>query len=415
MKPVEVFSSKKRILIVEDSKYQAANLVHLLEAEDYSVISANNGVTALYKMQEYFPDLIITDVWMPEMNGYDFCRTIKDDKEFAHTPIILLTSLSQSKDIVSGLNAGADYYLTKPYGPNLLLSMVAAILAGKNNVTSQRIETFEVRSGGDVQTISTGIRQVANFLFSTYENLLEHNQQLTETKRQLKSLNDNLEVKIREKTLSLEQEAMGRERAHAALKEVLSQTVAALARTVEMRDPYTAGHQMRVGELAFRIGQQLGFSEGELQGIKVMGMLHDIGKIVVPAEILSKPSKLKPYEFLLIKAHSQAGYDVLKDIDFPWPVAQAVLQHHERLNGSGYPLQLKGRQIAIEARILAVADVIESMSSHRPYRPALGLNAAVEEVVTNKNVLYDPHVVEALLEALTDQIVYPESRTVESA
>lgn len=124
---------------------------------------------------------------------------------------------------------------------------------------------------------------------------------------------------------------------------------------------------------------------------------------MVPAEILSKPSKLKHYEFLLIKAHSQAGYDILKDIDFPWPVAEAVLYHHERLNGSGYPSRLKGDNIVMEARILAVADVVESMSSHRPYRPALGLDAAVEEVVTNKDVLYDRQVVEALLEVVANQ------------
>lgn len=270
--------SKRKILIVEDSKYQAVNLARLLEKEGYHVTSANNGIQGLYKMQEILPDLIITDVWMPEMDGYDFCRTIKDDKELRHTPVILLTTLSQSKDLVKGLNAGADYYLTKPYSPTLLISMIAHIMEGQDTEPVRRIERLEVRSQGEVQTISADIRQVTNFLFSTYGNLIEHNKQLSETKRKLNSLNDNLELKIREKTLSLQHEARERQKANEALQRTLSQTVAALARTVEMRDPYTAGHQMRVAELAFKIAQQLGFSKEKSEGVRVMGMLHDIGK-----------------------------------------------------------------------------------------------------------------------------------------
>lgn len=398
MKTVKAESCQKRILIVEDSKYQAANLARLLQYQSYFVVSASNGIEGLRKTQEFSPDLIIADVWMPEMNGLDFCSTLKKDASFAHIPVILLTSLSEPKDIVRGLNSGADYYLTKPYSPALLVSMVAGAMCEKE--TARHTKSLQVRSRGEVLTISADMSQVANFLFSTYENLVDRNKELTETKRDLKSLNENLETKIREKTLSLQHEARERGKVNEALKKMLNQTVAALARTVEMRDPYTAGHQIRVGELAFRIAQELGFSEDELGGIRVMGMLHDIGKIIVPAEILAKPSKLKHYEFSLIKAHSEAGYEILKDIDFPWPVAKAVLQHHERLNGSGYPMQLTGADIIMEAKILAVADVIESMSSHRPYRPALGLNAAVEEITRNQNILYHTEVVEALLKVV---------------
>ena len=182
----------------------------------------------------------------------------------------------------------------------------------------------------------------------------------------MKSTNDRLEGRIREKTLSLEQEVAERKRANEALKQTLNGTVVALARAVEMRDPYTAGHQMRVGELATRIAREMGFSEDRLEGIRVMGLLHDIGKIIVPAEILTKPSELTDYEFLFIKAHSQAGYDILKEIQFPWPVATAVLQHHERLKRLLYPLGLPGHRIMMEAKILAVADVTESMSFHCP-------------------------------------------------
>jgi HD-GYP domain-containing protein (c-di-GMP phosphodiesterase class II) len=131
-----------------------------------------------------------------------------------------------------------------------------------------------------------------------------------------------------------------------------------------------------------------------------MGFLHDVGKIIVPAEILTKPSKLNDYESMFIKAHAQAGHDILKDIEFPWPVASAVLQHHERLNGSGYPSGLSGEQIIVEAKILAVADVVESMSSHRPYRPALGIDAAMEEIAAKQGILYDPAVAAALMEVI---------------
>lgn len=396
--------SQKRILIVEDSKLQAANLAGMLQAEGYRVRWANNGRDGLQKMQELCFDLIISDVWMPEMNGFDFCRKIKDDEALAGIPVILLTSLSDPKDIVNGLSSGADYYLTKPYSPSLLISMVTDILAQKQTAPrGHSAERLEIKLGNQVRTVSTDIRQIGNFLFSTYENLVERNQQLTEAKRDLKSLNDSLETKIMAKTLSLQHEAQERAKANEALQGILGQTVAALARTVEMRDPYTAGHQIRVAELAAAVAQRLGLSEDQVQGIRIMGMLHDIGKIIVPAEILTKPSELKPYEFILIKAHSQAGYDILKDIDFPWPVANAVLHHHERLNGSGYPSQLTGDEIMMEARILAVADVMESMSSHRPYRPALGLEAAVHEVKKNQNVLYDRRVVEALLDVVASE------------
>ena len=200
--------------------------------------------------------------------------------------------------------------------------------------------------------------------------------------------------------MRLEQEIMERKKTNETLTRTLMGTVGALARVVDMRDPYTAGHQMRVGELAYAIGRNLGFPEDRLEGVRVMGFLHDVGKIIVPAEILTKPSKLNDYKSMFIKAHAQAGHDILKDIEFPWPVASAVLQHHERLDGSGYPSGLCGEQIIMEAKILAVADVVESMSSHRPYRPALGMDAAMEEIAGKQGILYDPAVAAALMEVI---------------
>jgi PAS domain S-box-containing protein/putative nucleotidyltransferase with HDIG domain len=188
-----------------------------------------------------------------------------------------------------------------------------------------------------------------------------------------------------------------------SLKRTLDGTVDALSTTLEMRDPYTAGHQKRVALIACKIAEEMGLSEDQIEGIRVMGFLHDIGKIVVPAEILSKPGKINEYEFHIIKAHSQVGYDILKGIELPWPVALATIQHHERLDGSGYPQGLKGDQIILEARILAVADVLEAMASHRPYRPALGLDKALDEIAQKKGAVYDTEVVDACLRLFVDK------------
>ena len=188
-----------------------------------------------------------------------------------------------------------------------------------------------------------------------------------------------------------------------SLHQALQGTVAALANTVEIKDPYTAGHQRRVAQLSCAMARELGWSPDRIEGIQVLCFLHDIGKIAVPAEILNKPGKISPTEFGLIKVHPQVGYDILKDIAFPWPVAQGVLQHHERLNGSGYPSGLTAGEIAPEAKILAVADVVEAMASHRPYRPALGIDQALEEITQNRGKLYDPDAVDVCVRLLTEK------------
>ena len=179
------------------------------------------------------------------------------------------------------------------------------------------------------------------------------------------------------------------------LRRGLEVTVEALASTVERRDPYTAGHQRQVSELTTATARRMGLPESTIDGLRLASIIHDVGKVQVPAEILSKPGRLTPLEFALIKEHAQVGYDIVKDIDFPWPVADIVLQHHERLDGSGYPKGLRADEILIEAKILAVADVLDAMMSHRPYRPALGLDAALAELEAGKGTLFDPAVVDA--------------------
>ncbi len=189
------------------------------------------------------------------------------------------------------------------------------------------------------------------------------------------------------------------------LGSALEGTVKVLASTVEVRDPYTAGHQKRVATLAARIGQHMGLEQNRIDGIYMAGLVHDLGKIYIPAEILSKPNTLSDIELSLIRTHPQVGYDLLKTIDFSWPIAQIVLQHHERLNGEGYPNGLKGDEILPEARILTVADVVEAMASHRPYRPARGVERALREIRAKRGSVLDPRAVDACLDLFeTNQI-----------
>jgi PAS domain S-box-containing protein len=181
------------------------------------------------------------------------------------------------------------------------------------------------------------------------------------------------------------------------LRKAIGTTIQVMVSAVETRDPYTAGHQVRSADLARAIATEMGFPHEKIDGIRIAGSIHDIGKLSIPTEILTKPSKLTEIEFSLIKEHSWNGYEILKNVESSWPLAEMVYQHHERMDGSGYPRNLKGDDILMEARIIAVADVVESMASHRPYRPALGINAAFEEIVKNRITLYDADVVDACL------------------
>jgi HD-GYP domain-containing protein (c-di-GMP phosphodiesterase class II) len=235
--------------------------------------------------------------------------------------------------------------------------------------------------------------------------------------RQVRALNVNLEDLVQQRTAELERrnEQLRREVDHRTsvqcelqrsldvLKKMIGGTVMAIAMTLEKRDPYTSGHQQRVAELARAIGREMGLADDRVEGLAIASAIHDIGKISLPAEILSKPSQLNSLEMGLIQAHSQAGFDILKNVEFPWPIAQIVLQHHERLNGSGYPQGLCGEDILKEARIVGVADVLETMSSHRPYRPSIGLGKALEEISSKKGILYDPDAVDACLSLIGEK------------
>lgn len=187
------------------------------------------------------------------------------------------------------------------------------------------------------------------------------------------------------------------------LNRSMEDAIQAIATTIEKRDPYTAGHQRRVSDLAARLAMALGMPEEQVHGIRLTAAIHDIGKIHVPAEILSFPGPLPEIEFALIRTHPEVGYQILKNVDFPWPVAEMVYQHHEHLDGTGYPRGLRGDEIMIGARIITVADVVEAIALYRPYRPGLGVDTALDEITRNRGTRYDPQVVDVCLELFRDR------------
>ena len=210
--------------------------------------------------------------------------------------------------------------------------------------------------------------------------------------------------------IALSHEITDRKRAEKQLQDTLGSlrkavgvAIQVMVSAVEARDPYTAGHQLRAADIARAIAAEIGLSPDRIDGIRIAGSVHDIGKLSIPAEILSKPTKLSVLEFDLIKEHVLSGYEILKNVESPWPLAQIVYQHHERMDGSGYPRHLKGEEILMDARILAVADVVEAMSSNRPYRPALGEDAALKEIENNRGTLYDTGAVDACLRVFREK------------
>ena len=225
----------------------------------------------------------------------------------------------------------------------------------------------------------------------------EKNAFTTEEVKLLEEMAEDTAFGIRTLRMTIERESLQGAQIQAGerLKRALNGTIQAIALTVEKRDPYTAGHQERVSRLCVAIAADLGLPAEQIEGLRLGAMIHDIGKIYVPAEILNRPGRLTQYEYEIIKSHPLVGHDIMKDIEFPWPIAQMIWQHHERLDGSGYPQGLKGDEIILEARIITVADVVEAMSSHRPYRPALALNGAFSHIQEKRGIYYDPAIVDA--------------------
>ena len=349
------------ILIVEDSITQAESLKHLLEGYNYTVETASNGVEALEIARKKLPDMIITDALMPHMDGFQLCRELKRDETLKDIPVLFYSAtFTDGKSRKFALDIGAVEYIIKPQEPDVFIKIINKI--------------WDKYSKGEIKPTKKPL----------------------EEKVYMKMYNERLIQKLEKKILDLE-------KSEKRLQKTMEGAINTIAKIVETKDPYTAGHQQRVSKLAVTIAQKMKLPQEKIEGIRISSLVHDVGKISVPAEILNKPIKLSEIEYSLIRGHSQVGYDILKSIEFPWPIEKIVLQHHERLDGSGYPKGLKGDQILLEAKIMGVADVVEAMSSHRPYRPALGIDAALEEISQNKTILYDPEVVDVCLKLFQDK------------
>ncbi len=323
------------ILAVDDTPSALRLLTDLLHGAGYTVRSAINGELALRAALATPPQLILLDISMPGMDGFEVCRRLKQEPSLREVPVVFVSAMSEIREILKGFDIGAVDYVTKPFQREELLARVR-----------NHIELYRLRN-------------------HLGELVVERTQSLKESEERL--------------------------------KKNLLESVSALAAMIELRDPYTAGHQRRVASLTEVIARDMGLPAEQIEGLVLAAVVHDVGKISVPTEILSKPRQLNAIEFSLVKQHSELGYEILKGIDFPWPIAQIVYQHHERLNGTGYPGELAGDEILLEARILAVADVIEAMASHRPYRPSLGIESALSEIEEQRGVLFDATVVDTAL------------------
>ncbi len=447
---------KPTILIVDDDASLSKTLCDILRAEGYAPVAAGEGETALGRVEEEKPLVAVVDLRLPDMDGLRVMEEIK--KRSPGTECIVLTGYASQASAIEAINLGAYSYVQKPYDVQQLLVTIRR--AWEKGTADRALQDSEeryrelVENASDViythdleghftssnpagsrvygytmqEILQLNIAQIIDpeYLPVAQENIRRKLEGLEETgpyellthrkdgepawvevSTRLVS-KDGLPVEIEGIARDITERKLAeqeRERSLARLRRTLEQTVYALAAAVEMRDPYTAGHQRRVADLATAIADEMDLPEDRSRGVRMAGLIHDVGKIHIPAEILSKPTRLTEAEWSMIKTHPQVGYDILKEIEFPWPVARIVLQHHERFNGSGYPQGLSDKEILLEARILGVSDVVEAMASHRPYRPAHAVEEALGEIRENRGILYDPEAVDACLEVIGKKIL----------
>jgi response regulator RpfG family c-di-GMP phosphodiesterase len=353
------------VLVVDDHADARYLLSSIFASHGHEVIEASNGAEGLRAAEERRPNVVISDVLMPVMDGFEFCGRLREMPGLRDVPFIFYTATYTRPDERRfALSVGANLYFEKPTDPLHLLEKVESLLdggAGTPQVAHMRREEF------DEQHLSIVSRKLEQKVAE-----LEH---------------ANAELRAGE----------------ARLRQTMTGFVSTIDRIIEYRDPYTAGHEHRVGLLAAAIGREMGLEASRVEGLMYGGFVHDVGKIFAPAEILTRPGRLSDVEMAMVRTHARVGYDILKDVEFPWPIAQMALQHHERWDGSGYPDGLAGEEIMLEARILAVADVVESMASHRPYRPSLGLDAALAEIDSGSGKRYDPDAAAACLRLFRQQ------------
>lgn len=355
------------VLIADDREEDRRLMRLVLERMGHAVIEAANGQLALDQARSSAPNLVLSDILMPEMDGFTLCRRLQEDPRLRHVPFVFVTATygeQRYQDFAA--DVGAVRVLLKPFDAQALRAIVDECI--------QRV-------GPDDAT--QRLAQLDEAVFH---------------ERHAQAVNWKLEEKVTEL-----EAANARLRAEELrTRSLLSAVVESISKMVEYRDPYTIGHEKRVGHIAMAVGQSMGLEAARVEGLLIAGYLHDVGKIAIPAEILTKPGRLTAVERMLIQTHAEIGFDILSNIDFPWPIAEMVHQHHERMDGSGYPRGLRGEQILLEARILAVADVAEAMTCHRPYRPARGLELALDEIRRGRAIAYDADAADACVRLLED-------------
>lgn len=334
----ETLNPCSKVLIVDDEKSIRTTLRAFLKGGGYAVDVAEDADQARLLLASGDWDVVVTDIILPGVSGVELLRAIHATAP-PDVQVIMMTGAPTMETAAEAVRSGACDYLIKPVGKDAILRSVA---------------------------VAAHIKQI-----------YDEKRHLEEEKRRYQ---ETLEDLVKKRTEELRQ--------------ALDGFVYAIAAAVESRDPYTAGHQQRVANLARRMAQEMGLSAEKVLAVYFAGVIHDLGKISIPAEILSSPAKLSKAAMDIIREHPATAFEILKGIPFSWPIAEIIYQHHERLNGSGYPRGLMGDAITTEARILAVADVVEAMASHRPYRPALGIDAAMNEIMAQRGLLYDADVVD---------------------
>lgn len=481
-----------KVFIAEDNIDSMYLLKTLLKKSGYRTVTAQNGSEALKKLKKNKVDLIISDILMPKMDGFQLCRACKKDDKLSKIPFIFYTATYRRKqDEEFALSLGADKFIIKPQEPEILLRIIHDTLREHKEIKSEAVSKQPVKEEQYLTMHSRRIiRKLEDKVKSLNEEIIRRKKTEDELYQKIKELNclyfvANLTIKpdkplekifkevvksipqgmhcpektysriifdkkefksgnfkkaglkecedikvegnkegaievysakkgigaSKDKSLKEEKKLINgvskiisvyieRKRALEKLKEsyhkiklILDCVISAMSYIVEAGDPYTSGHQKKVALLATAIAEEMGLNKNQVEAINMAALIHDIGKIRIPASILSKPGKLSEIEFKMIETHCQVGHDILEKIEFPYPIAKIVAQHHERLNGSGYPKGLKSKDISIEAKVIAVADAMEAMVSHRPYRPALGMDKAIKEIMSGSGKLYDPEVV----------------------
>ena len=438
---------KARILIVEDENLVARDLHNMIRALGYGVTDVvQTGEAVLQSVDRAKPDLALMDIVLKgNTDGITVASALWEKHGI---PVVYITSFADDLTFERAKLTEPFGYLIKPFEERELeLTIETALYKARMQLLlkekEQWLSTILKSIGDGIIVLNTqgrvafinsiaqkitgwseeeALGQPFSSIFRLQENSLHLNKTFHHQEAVLVS-RAGREIPIEQALAELPEDRgqktgqvivfrdiTERKKAEQELKEswnrlhrALEGTIQAISTTIEMRDPYTAGHQRRVARLAEAIALETALPETRVEGLKLAAEIHDIGKIYVPAEILSKPTKLTELEYTIIKTHPQAGYEILKNIEFPWPIATIVLQHHERIDGSGYPGGLKGDDILLEARILAVADVVEAMSSHRPYRPAFGLDMALKEIQANRGLLYGPEEVDACLRLFTEK------------